>query len=186
MDEDVGVIEERLTLAEKPLLTNIVKRFFLLVEEAKKEESGEKRKQIGEALLHDLEVLAVEFGGSGRAVDRAEEQHALYEQAMGRIGEAREGVEAEVTHLRERLAEEKVKRRHNEEYDMLASKIAEYPQREQTQAALLDVQRQLSALESQSVDLEAQKARRTKQFSLLLFAISELQRELDHDESTDE
>ncbi|KNC54180.1 uncharacterized protein AMSG_09966 [Thecamonas trahens ATCC 50062] len=177
MDEDV--VRARLELGEKPQLTNIVKRYFLLAKSLKAEPvDADEVERTASALLRDLETYALDMGRSRALHGRAAAQHELYEKALEGIRAAELAVADDVATLQDRLAAERVKRRNNEEYDMLASKISEFPKRSDSLAALDNVRSRLDALDAAEHALAAKKSRRTKQFSLLLFAINELQREL--------
>eukprot|EP00039_Didymoeca_costata_P022213 m.3996 g.3996 ORF g.3996 m.3996 type:complete len:211 (+) comp2874_c0_seq1:122-754(+) len=84
---------------------------------------------------------------------------------------------------KEGLKEAKGVRKHREEYDALASVILKMPSRQETIKEMNEMEKDISELTGESAKLETELQARQKQYSLLLYALRDIQRSLGMDGS---
>eukprot|EP00753_Platysulcus_tardus_P010033 PLAT2477.1.p1 GENE.PLAT2477.1~~PLAT2477.1.p1 ORF type:complete len:219 (+),score=112.90 PLAT2477.1:14-670(+) len=116
---------------------------------------------------------------------RCERELQQFEVMHREIEEAIQATEQEIVRLREKLAEERLRRRHRMEYEELARQAAKLPARETTLRKLASLEQQLKQLGQQREALRVKSGRRKKQFQLLLASIFELQSALAEEEDDD-
>jgi len=119
-------------------------------------------------------------------VDNATElQSQKLSQLMSEKDEELKKLEAEVASLKEEYNKLNVNKQNREQYEVLVKLINEYPSREKTEKEISAIEGQINQLEEENEKINDKISNRTKQFQLLLFALNQLQTELDKEEKKD-
>lgn len=108
-----------------------------------------------------------------------------YEKISEMINTGIESIKGQIDQNKENLLIAKQIRRNRMEYDSLAKIINQQPDRQNTVAKLNALKEELEQLEGKSASLEKKLEKRQKDFTVLMRAVGELQKELS-DSSSDE
>lgn len=108
-----------------------------------------------------------------------------YEKISEMINTGIENIKGQIDQNKENLLIAKQIRRNRMEYDSLAKIINQQPDRQNTVAKLNALKEELEQLEGKSASLEKKLEKRQKDFTVLMRAVGELQKELS-DSSSDE
>lgn len=136
-----------------------------------------------EALLGDLvkELLKYQTQMEREATVVEREAHetrrygALAEEIEGKI----DSTQTELASLREEWEEERVRRRHREEYEQMKRLINEMETRAETQASIAQVEAEIGAIDADAERSQSHLDLRKKQFHLLLHTLHALQADID-------
>lgn len=107
-----------------------------------------------------------------------------YEKISEMINTGIENIKGQIDQNKENLLIAKQIRRNRMEYDSLAKIINQQPDRQNTVSKLNALKEELEQLEAKSGSLEKKLEKRQKDFTVLMRAVVELQKELDSDESS--
>lgn len=108
-----------------------------------------------------------------------------YEKISEMINTGIENIKGQIDQNKDNLLIAKQIRRNRMEYDSLAKIINQQPDRQNTVAKLNALKEELEQLEGKSASLEKKLEKRQKDFTVLMRAVGELQKELS-DSSSDE
>jgi len=102
----------------------------------------------------------------------------LYSQ----VGRDIEQTKHDIEKLKVQLEQEKIGRKHLEEYDSLSKFICELPERKETYREIEEQNKQIQAVQEELNNTSSKLDLRSKQFQLLMYSIHELQRTLEEEE----
>eukprot|EP01027_Heterolobosea_sp_BB2_P010600 GEZU01015538.1.p1 GENE.GEZU01015538.1~~GEZU01015538.1.p1 ORF type:complete len:170 (-),score=40.19 GEZU01015538.1:11-520(-) len=140
------------------------------------------REQRYQALIRDLALYELSVSKLGVIQDTSKRDLLLHQHELdAKKGQVQQKLQ-ELKELESELNEEKVKRKHREQYDMLAGSILQVPDRASQTREMEALEKELQALENENAQLSEKLDLRKKQFHLLLHTIRALEQELDEKE----
>uniref|UniRef100_T1PJ00 Tho complex subunit 7 n=1 Tax=Musca domestica TaxID=7370 RepID=T1PJ00_MUSDO len=109
-----------------------------------------------------------------------------YQQLSQTIEKNIEAAKQEIEESKKELVTAKQIRKNKMEYDQLAKVIKQQPDRKETQKHIESLQKELAELNEKKMKLERKFEKRQKDFSVLMYAVRELEAQLAEDSSSDE
>eukprot|EP00033_Pygsuia_biforma_P001307 GCRY01001481.1.p1 GENE.GCRY01001481.1~~GCRY01001481.1.p1 ORF type:complete len:193 (+),score=23.22 GCRY01001481.1:188-766(+) len=106
----------------------------------------------------------------------------IHEFEKEEIGSSINAARANISKLKTLFKEAQIEQQNQEEYDVLAKNINNFPSREQSQKEMQAIQESLSNIHHVQQNKRREVVRRQKQFSLLLCALNEIKSELSNED----
>ncbi|KAK8960811.1 hypothetical protein KSP40_PGU011653 [Platanthera guangdongensis] len=179
--DDDAIIKHRLltrttTTRGEPPLKKLQKKFITFALEVEKDvDNYNECEKLYKTFLQELATFEVPLLKSKAVVDanirEKESFDELQEEIRGQILQA----QADIEDLKKQLEESKIERQHKEECEALRKLIALQPPRSETQETILNLEKEIVALEAENTAGVRLLDLRKKQFSLLLHVVDELQ-----------
>lgn len=135
------------------------------------------------AQLAQCQFAAAKTDRTSQMIDEELENYQKLSQTIERNIEA---AKQEIEESKKELVTAKQIRKNKMEYDQLAKVIKQQPDRKETQKHIESLQKELSELNDKKLKLERKFEKRQKDFSVLMYAVRELEAQLAEDSSSDE
>eukprot|EP00823_Brevimastigomonas_motovehiculus_P001088 TRINITY_DN11622_c0_g1_i1.p1 TRINITY_DN11622_c0_g1~~TRINITY_DN11622_c0_g1_i1.p1 ORF type:complete len:275 (+),score=120.91 TRINITY_DN11622_c0_g1_i1:32-826(+) len=171
MDKNVYV--DRLVVNDAPLL-NCMKQFNLLVSATKSDEAQNAR-TLYQSFLRQIATYSHDISKAPlieRGIKQEEEQCVQQQDDIARQIEA---VKKEIEELKSTFEEERLNRKHKEEYDMLLKMIHERTAQEESQKEIDALEKDIAVLTQHKSNADRNVDLKRKQFGLFFHAMMELQ-----------
>lgn len=135
------------------------------------------------AQLAQCQFAAAKTERTSQMIDKELEN---YQQLSQTIEKNIEAAKQEIEESKKELVTAKQIRKNKMEYDQLAKVIKQQPDRKETQKHIESLQKELAELNEKKMKLERKFEKRQKDFSVLMYAVRELEAQLAEDSSSDE
>lgn len=121
-----------------------------------------------------------------RTSQMIDEELLNYQKLSQTIEKSIEAAKQEIDESKKELVTAKQIRKNKMEYDQLAKVIKQQPDRKETQKHIETLQKELAEHNDKKLKLERKFEKRQKDFSVLMYAVRELEAQLAEDSSSDE
>lgn len=175
--EDDVIIKHRLltrttTTRGEPPLKKLQKKFTSFVLEIEKDGSNnDDCEKLSRAFLQELSTFEIPLLKSKAVVDanirEKESFHGFKDEINRQILLAQDDIED----LKKQLEESKIERQHKEECEAIRKLIAAQPPRSVTQKTIMELEKEIAALDAENTASSRMLELRKKQFALLLHVV---------------
>lgn len=141
---------------------------------------------IYDRLMAQLAQCQFAAAKTDRTSQMIDEELENYQKLSQTIEKNIEAAKQEIEESKKELVTAKQIRKNKMEYDQLAKVIKQQPDRKETQKHIESLQKELSELNDKKLKLERKFEKRQKDFSVLMYAVRELEAQLAEDSSSDE
>ncbi|XP_005180059.1 THO complex protein 7 [Musca domestica] len=151
-----------------------------------KNDSPENNQIIYDRLMAQLAQCQFAAAKTERTSQMIDKELENYQQLSQTIEKNIEAAKQEIEESKKELVTAKQIRKNKMEYDQLAKVIKQQPDRKETQKHIESLQKELAELNEKKMKLERKFEKRQKDFSVLMYAVRELEAQLAEDSSSDE
>ncbi|XP_075148707.1 THO complex subunit 7 [Haematobia irritans] len=151
-----------------------------------KNDSPENNQIIYDRLMAQLAQCQFAAAKTERTSQMIDEELENYQKLSQTIEKNIEAAKQEIEDSKKELVTAKQIRKNKMEYDQLAKVIKQQPDRKETQKHIESLQKELAELNDKKLKLERKFEKRQKDFSVLMYAVRELEAQLAEDSSSDE
>ncbi|XP_013097542.1 THO complex protein 7 [Stomoxys calcitrans] len=151
-----------------------------------KNDSPENNQIIYDRLMAQLAQCQFAAAKTERTSQMIDEELENYQKLSQTIEKNIEAAKLEIEESKKELVIAKQIRKNKMEYDQLAKVIKQQPDRKETQKHIESLQKELAELNDKKLKLERKFEKRQKDFSVLMYAVRELEAQLVEDSSSDE
>ncbi|XP_061388431.1 THO complex protein 7, partial [Musca vetustissima] len=151
-----------------------------------KNDSPENNQIIYDRLMAQLAQCQFAAAKTERTSQMIDKELENYQQLSQTIEKNIEAAKQEIEESKKELVIAKQIRKNKMEYDQLAKVIKQQPDRKETQKHIESLQKELAELNEKKMKLERKFEKRQKDFSVLMYAVRELEAQLAEDSSSDE
>ncbi|XP_073820229.1 THO complex subunit 7 [Musca autumnalis] len=151
-----------------------------------KNDSPENNQIIYDRLMAQLAQCQFAAAKTERTSQMIDKELENYQQLSQTIEKNIEAAKQEIEESKKELVTAKQIRKNKMEYDQLAKVIKQQPDRKETQKHIELLQKELAELNEKKMKLERKFEKRQKDFSVLMYAVRELEAQLAEDSSSEE
>ncbi|KAH3767120.1 THO complex subunit 7B [Pelomyxa schiedti] len=172
-DVEDGVIRLKLLLREMNLRRFTIK-FLAWCELVDKNTDPHDCYELQQSLIRELNMYEFVFQKADVALKTYQEEKEAYDALCAKRVEEIAQIEREILDLTAQLEDEKVSLQHNEEYAALKRAISERPPSQDSEREIASLEKELADLQQSAEDVSIKLDTRSKQFALLMHALSQL------------
>lgn len=175
--EDDVIIKHRLltrttTTRGEPPLKKLQKKFTSFVLEIEKDGSNnDDCEKLSRAFLQELSTFEIPLLKSKAVVDANIREKESFHEFKDEINKQILLAQDDIEDLKKQLEESKIERQHKEECEAIRKLIATQPPRSVTQKTIVDLEKEIAALDAENTASSRMLELRKKQFALLLHVV---------------
>lgn len=175
--EDEVIIKHRLltrttTTRGEPPLKKLQKKFTSFFVETDKDDSNYADcEKLARAFLQELSTFEIPLLKSNAVVEANIREKENFNELKEEINRQILQAQSDIEDLKKLLLESKIERQHKEECEAIRKLIALQPPRSQTQKLIMDLEKEIAALDAENTASSRMLELRKKQFALLLHVV---------------
>ncbi|KAF3452654.1 hypothetical protein FNV43_RR03087 [Rhamnella rubrinervis] len=186
--EDDIIIKHRLltrttTTRGEPPLKKLQKKFTTFFVETEKDDSNYNDcEKLAKAFLQELSTFEIPPLKSKAVVEANIREKENFNELKEEINRQILQAQSDIEDLKKLLEESKIERKHKEECEAIRKLISTQPPRSETQKLIMELEKEIAALDAENTASSRMLELRKKQFALLLHVVDELQNTIEEEQ----